>query len=188
MPGKRWTTEELHTLRDMVLRECNREEVALALGKTKPAVYLQARALGLSFSRRKTKRSTWTQADDNALVFMSSFLTRKQLAKRLKRTEAAVGKRAYVLGVQLGRGRMTLKTLAAELGVSKITVIRVRDKLGLQFRKYSSKRSGASRPKGPEPEDIVAIAKYLSEQQAPGPLRASRKKLAEVIAAYGGEA
>lgn len=186
MPGKRWMDEELLKLHELIAAEHSRTEVAAALNRTVASVHLQARALGLRFSRRNTLRSTWTESEDNALRYHSGTLTRKQLAKKLGRTEAAVGKRAYQLGVQLGQGRMTLKALADELGVAKVTVVRVRDILGLNFRRYPSKATARTKPKGPEPEDIVAIAEYLVNHST-GPLRTSRKRLMDVIAAYSGQ-
>lgn len=186
MPGAKWTQKDLEKLRELTEAEYSRAEVAEALGRTKASVHLQARHLGLNFSRRNTQRRPWTQADDNMLQYHAASLTRKQLAKKLSRTEASVGKRAYQLGVQLGQGRMTLKELAEELGVSKITVVRVRDKLGLNFRRYPSQITSRTKPKGPEPEDVVAIARYLIENST-GPLQTSRKRLMDVITAYGGE-
>lgn len=185
MPGKYWSDEDLHKLRDLVLAESSRDEVAAALDRTKTAVHFQARNLGLTFSRKNTQRRPWTERDDNVLRYHSGLLSRKQLARKLGRTDAAVGKRAKQLGIRLGQGRITLKALAEELGVSKATVVRVRDALGLQFRRYPSKTSSRSRPKGPEPDDIVKIASYLTKTT--GPLRASRKRLADVISAYSQE-
>lgn len=186
MAGHVWTTEELDRLRQLISEERSRAEIAALFNTTPAAVYWQARKLGLKFSRRQTQRSTWTQAEDNVLIYQGAFMTRKQLAKKLKRTEAAVGKRAMVLGVQLTQGRMTMRELADELGVSKVTIVRLRDKLGLNFRRYPGSKNSLSRPKGPEPEDVAAIATYLV-QNSTGPLQTSRKRLMDVIAAYSGE-
>lgn len=183
MPGKHWSETDLHKLRDLVLAEHSRDEVAEALGRTKASVHLQARNIGLKFSRKNTQRRPWTEHDDNALRYHSGSLSRKQLARKLGRTDASVGKRAKQLKVRLGQGRMTLAGLAEELGVSKATVVRVRDTLGLSFRRYSRKSRGVTRPKGPEPDDIVRIARYLVGNPKCA-LRVSRKRLMDVIAAY----
>lgn len=186
MPGARWTPAELHQLRELIKMECSRQEVADTLGRTLASVHLQARHLGLYFSRKRTQRRPWTADDDKQLLYHAATMTRKQLAKKLGRTEASVGKRARQLGIRLSQGRVTMAALARELGVSKITVVRVRDKLGLNFRRYPSKVTSRTKAKGAEPEDVVAIARYLIENST-GPLQTTRKRLREVIAAYGGE-
>jgi predicted transcriptional regulator len=183
MPGKHWSEVDLHKLRNLVLAEHSRDEVAEALGRTKAAVHLQARSLGLKFSRKNTQRRPWTEHDDNALRYHSGLLSRKQLARKLGRTDAAVGRRAKLLDVRLRQGRVTLVDLAEELGVSKATVVRARDALGLSFRRYSRKSKGTTRPKGPEPDDIVTIARYLVNNPNSA-LRVSRKRLMDVIVAY----
>lgn len=182
LPGARWTEAELQALRNLIAEEQSREQIAQALGKTKAAIHLKARQYGLSCSRKNTKLRPWTKEEDNALTYYGALLTRSQIAKKLKRTESAVSYRANILGIRLAQGRITLKALAEELGVSKATVVRARDKLGLKFRRYPSKHSSYSKPRGPEPEDVVAIAQYLSTRS----LSVSRKRLMEVIAAYGG--
>lgn len=181
-PG--WTEKDIEQLRAMTKQGVSSEEIAKALGRSHFALRRKASDLGVQLAGRKR----WTADDDRTLIFYSETKTASQLAGMLNRSSSAVRIRAMALGIKISAGRVTIKDVAEELGINHNTVSAIRDKLGINFRRYKTKGSTMrASVRGASDDQVVEIAKHILENPLSlGGRKASAKRLREVIAAYEG--
>lgn len=159
-PSKLQTPEALATLRELVARGIGQVDVARALGWSVALVRIVAKREGLSFVRQRKDRP-WTPADVETLWRLAGVDSARQIARKLKRSPSAIENKAKMLGIRR-RVQETVTAVAAYLQVSVKTVRRYRKLLNQSWRRYPVT------PRGPEDEEVQAIARAILEEKRGG--------------------
>lgn len=111
---RRWTEAENEYIRKHYGKK-SREEIALVLGRTVPALTNQAGKLGL----RPKKEPRWTTKDEQFLRKNWHSMTKQAIAKRLGRTEKAIEikQKRLKLGPQAHPGMFTMRDVTGLIKV-----------------------------------------------------------------------
>jgi hypothetical protein len=142
MAGRKWTKQDVRTLKEAFRRGARYGAVARQLGRSYPAVQTKASKLGLS------TRSYWTDAENATLRRLYVKQTAASIARRLGRTARAVYQQAEALGLsklertktgrafqaavrRLNRQGYGDTEIADTLGCERRTATRWRQRLGL---------------------------------------------------------
>lgn len=148
-----WTAEEIERLRALA-GERSLRSAATTLGRLPSVVWNKAKQLEIAFA--KTDRPPrWTRAEVLVLWELCGKRTLRQIARKLGRTPGSVRLKAHRLGIRASAGE-TIGDVAEYLGVSTVAVTRWRDRLGQKWRLRHS-------PRGPEIEEVRAIARAIAE-------------------------
>lgn len=103
--ARRWTREDDARLRSLVAREITPAEAARALGRTPEAIRRRARILSVQLPPVVPRgRSRWTQEED-ALLALHPTLNPAILSEQLQRSDRAIVRRLYQLGLRDRRQR-----------------------------------------------------------------------------------
>jgi hypothetical protein len=147
------------------------KDAAVEFGKPAALLCERAKKLGIEFAvKLRRPWPKWTREEDLKIFHMAEKYSVKQIARALRRTPWAVKRRAGRLKIRLRAGE-TVTDVASYIGVAESSVRFHRDKLGQNWGKRSY-------PRGPETEEIQAIALALLE--SPKPLRCDLRRLARI--------
>ncbi|EAT0257998.1 hypothetical protein NXJ56_003069 [Salmonella enterica] len=125
-----------------------------------------------------TNRRPWTAEDDELLINLYPSMKKKQVAIMLGRTASAVAHRACILQdagrlpykkrpltpeqrrfIRDNRHTMTIRAIAARLGVSTGTIKYTNRAMGVSYRKY-----GDTHPRTKYPDSDVELIRQLRDE------------------------
>lgn len=186
MARKFWTEEEIEFLRK-ASKTMTLSQISEELGRSKGSIKCFASRHDISFSLRGYPdgevRRNWTRAEVTALMGYAESCSMKMAAARMGRSYESVANKVNVLGISFSSHRLRLSDVAEILGISARTVAIRRNKLGLNFRRSTGKKSSVTR--GARGSDIVAIAQDILDNPPMKNLpNTSARKLRQVIEDY----
>ena len=130
-----WTDEDVKTL--IELSEKNHyDEIAEIMGKTKNAIYLKAKRLGITLIQDRRK---WTKDEEELLEELWGNQSICAIAKKLKRTEFSLKVKAVRMGlgpmIRNLTDKLTVYDIMDILGVSRDRIVTTWVKYGLNLKK-----------------------------------------------------
>jgi len=184
-----WKKEETEFLRENHSTMTS-AEIAQHLGKTHRAVTQKATYEGVRCLLRSTDgKKGWTKSEILELGVLAETYSMATAAAKMGRTKSSIAQVAMHHKISFHKRRMTNQQVADIIGVHRETVRRIRDKLGLQFRRNIFTTDAQSRTRGATGSDIVAIVRHILNNPAGLPqnnLKVTAKHLRQVIKDWEG--
>lgn len=122
----------------------------------------------------------WTESEEKALLGMAGRLSIRRAAAELKRSYRSVQEKIRRDNIPWNQGRAYVKDVAKMFGADCHTISHHRDKLGQSWRTHRN-------PRGPEDEELEALARSILDSMKQSPIVYSKKKVAKLLAISRGE-
>ena len=133
--NKTWTPEQERILRDLVSK-VSMAEIGKRVGKSAAAVHRKTHRMGIA-SQRVLYRRPWDNKEISDLWRYAGTMAIPMLARRMRRTEAAIRCKMDSLGIECRQGRVTLVEASKILGCDR-----------KQIRKYLCEYRAGRSPDG----------------------------------------